>query len=264
MYQIIDRPIRYNHDGTPLQAKGVVIHSTATPEATDENEIAYFNSGHRGASTHYFVDFDSISRAIKETEVAWHAGPTANRQFIGIELCEFSDQKKFEEVWKRAVWLTADICKRYGFGVDKVFSHREISAMYKETNHTDPDGYFTAHGKTWAQFKADVAAMLHASVAPAAPQLDPIAAQKVIKSISELYGIATPDVGVAYNFATNALRRTINAPVTTDLGTPTREAAEQAVVVLGSLWKPGASSAVRDALHYAAEALRDAVGIPKQ
>ncbi|HEU4963161.1 MAG TPA: N-acetylmuramoyl-L-alanine amidase [Bacilli bacterium] len=159
-YSILARPIRYNHDGTKLVPQGVVIHSTATPEATDEDEIAYFNAANRDSSAHYFIDDDSISRAIAEGEVAWHAGSTANHKYIGLELCEFRDEKKFLEVWKRAVWLTADICRRYGFGVDNVFSHREISATYHETNHTDPDGYFAAHGKTWAQFKADVQAAL--------------------------------------------------------------------------------------------------------
>lgn len=173
-YTILDRPIRYNHDGTKLVPQGVVIHSTATPEATDEDEIAYFDACNRDASAHYFIDYDSISRAIQEREVAWHAGPTANSRFIGIELCEFRDQAKFLEVWKRGVWLTADICKRYGFGVDKVFSHRETSRMYRETNHTDPDGYFASHGKTWAQFKADVQAVLQGAVPSPSPAPVPV------------------------------------------------------------------------------------------
>lgn len=93
------------------------------------------------------------------------------------------------------------------------------------------------------------------------PALDPVAVQKVIPAISALYAIAKPEVGVAYNFAANALRRAVGASVTTDMGKPTRAAAEQVIAILSSLWPTGASSAVRDALHFAADALRDAVGI---
>ena len=90
-----------------------------------------------------------------------------------------------------------------------------------------------------------------------APPLDPIATQKVIPAISALYGTATPEIGIAYNFAANALRRAIGATVTTDLGKPTPEAAKLVCAVLGALWQTGASLEVREALHFAADALRD-------
>jgi len=88
-------------------------------------------------------------------------------------------------------------------------------------------------------------------------------AKKVISAISALYTIAAPDVGVAYNYAANALRRAVGEMVTTDLGKPTEAAARLACAVLGALWQTGASTEVREALHLAADALRDAVGIPK-
>ena len=94
-----------------------------------------------------------------------------------------------------------------------------------------------------------------------APALDPVAVQKVIPALGALYGVATPEAGIAYNYAANALRRAVGATVTTDMGKPTRAAAEQVCAVLSAMWQPGASDAVRDVLHYAADELREAVGI---
>lgn len=146
-----------NRPGTPLRPVGVVIHETATPGATAANEYRYFAGGYRGASAHYFVDDKTILRVIPENEMAWHAGPTANKQYLSIELCHFKEAARFEEVWKRGVWLAADMCRRYGWDPDKAIrSHAWVSKTWRETDHMDPEGYFAAHGKSMEQFIADV------------------------------------------------------------------------------------------------------------
>ena len=35
-------------------------------------------------------------------------------------------------------------------------SHAQVSAKWKETDHTDPIDYLASHGKTWANLVADV------------------------------------------------------------------------------------------------------------
>jgi len=35
-------------------------------------------------------------------------------------------------------------------------SHAQVSSKWKESNHTDPIDYLASHGKTWANFVADV------------------------------------------------------------------------------------------------------------
>lgn len=150
-------PVGMNRPGTWLNPVGVIIHETATPGATADAEARYFAGGDRGASAHYFVDDITIIRITPENEVAWHAGPTANRQFLSIELCHFADPAQFEETWKRAVWLAADMCRRYGWDPDQaIHSHAWVSRTYRETDHTDPYDYFQAHGKTMDDFIADV------------------------------------------------------------------------------------------------------------
>jgi len=149
MYPILEQLIKFNRSWQPLSPQGFVIHSTATPGATAQNEHDYFNSGDRQASSHYFVDATGIIRCIPESERAWHAGATANSKFLSVEMCEVSP---FDQVWSKTVWLVADACVRYGWSTGpNVYSHRGISAMYGETDHTDPIQFLANNGKTWDQ-----------------------------------------------------------------------------------------------------------------
>lgn len=201
-YTIKQTPIRYNFDPNDhLTPTGIVIHSTATPEATDEGEFNYFNACNRDASAHFFVDYDSISQFIAETIVSWHAGYTANHRFIGIELCEFKDATKFTETWNRGVWLTATLAIKWGIAVDKIFTHHQISDMYHESNHTDPDAYFAAHGKNFNMFKADVVAMIKSLTVPVTPAQYTVASGDSLWSISNKYGLSIGQIR-AYNYLT--------------------------------------------------------------
>lgn len=164
MYPVSQEYIQNNRSRKALNSQGIVVHATATPGATAANERSYFNSQYVGASAHYFVDWQEIIQTVPEGKQAWHAGPTANSRFLSVELCEPSgnDLAKFNEVWKRAVWLVADACIRHGWTnvENATFSHDEISNMYGETDHTDPVEYFAKYGKTFAQFKAEVQALV--------------------------------------------------------------------------------------------------------
>ena len=128
----------------------MVIHSTATPGATAQNEFCYFNSAYRGASAHYFVDWIEIIRTIPENEVAWHAGK-ANYLYLSVEMCEPSgiDMQKFEEVWNRTVWFVADACVRNGWSKSSIYSHNDMSLKFGDTDHTDPIDYLRLYGRTW-------------------------------------------------------------------------------------------------------------------
>ncbi|ADY56633.1 N-acetylmuramoyl-L-alanine amidase family 2 [Syntrophobotulus glycolicus DSM 8271] len=149
---ISEKLISYNRPRTALEPKGFVIHSTASPGATAERIYGYFSSGDRQASSHYVADWTEIIRMIPESEVAWHAGPTANYRYLSIEMCEpkTKDPAQFQEVWNRTVLLVAEACVRYGWNTtDNVFSHYGISMMYHETDHTDPRGFLESYDKKW-------------------------------------------------------------------------------------------------------------------
>lgn len=156
-YTITQKFISQNRSYAVLNAIGTVLHETADPGATDENEFNYFNSGYRGASAHAFVDFDSITQTVPWNEQAWHAGSTANSSFIGIELCHYDDAARFQQVWDRAVWLFAwlhvNVIKNTAINMNTLMSHAEVSEKWHETDHMDPISYFAQFGKSVDDFR---------------------------------------------------------------------------------------------------------------
>jgi N-acetylmuramoyl-L-alanine amidase len=97
---------------------------------------------------------------------------------------------------------------------------------------------------------------------PNHPQLDVEAARAVVSVLGATYAVSGKLVGVALNYAANAVREAIGDPVQTRMGVPTRQAAESVIRLLQALWSMSKSEAVQEVLHFAADALRDAVGIP--
>lgn len=150
----------HNRPGTRLVPQGLTVHETATPGASSSNESAYFHNAYREASAHFFADYNTIVQIIPENEIAWHAGSTANHRFLSVELCHFADPEKFQEVWKRGVWLASMLCQKYSwdpFDINQLNHHAWVSEEWGETDHTDPIGYFQMHGRTWEGFVNDVA-----------------------------------------------------------------------------------------------------------
>jgi N-acetylmuramoyl-L-alanine amidase CwlA len=162
MYQINQKFIGQNRSYRALQSKGVVLHETANPGATDENHFNYFNNAYRGASAHVFVDWDSITQLVPWNERAWHAGPTANRQFLSLEMCrpQQYDPDRFTLVWNASVWCVAymlkNICGITEVNEETLLSHAEVSNRWGETDHQDPISYLAEYGKTMDDFRAAV------------------------------------------------------------------------------------------------------------
>lgn len=142
--------------------EGVVAHATAV-YAPDENQVQYFlnNWKTREAFVQFFVDWDSIRQTSDMNYKAWGAGPTANKRYVHVELCQTKDHALFLESYKRYVWLLAWILRRKNLGVTDgktLVSHDWCSRTFKDTTHTDPIGYLAEHGVSWAKLVADVKA----------------------------------------------------------------------------------------------------------
>ena len=189
-YEIIQDllPIGLNRPGQYLFPIGITVHETATEDATDQNESKYFHNGDRQASAHYFADYDSITQLIPDNEVSWHGCYTANHKFISLEMCHFSDENKFNETWKRSVWLVALKCVEFGWNpenIEEVNTHNWVSETWGETDHTDPIGYFEEHNKTWNDFIYDVKILMEEiSKVPEQWKLDIITNAKKAKLIT--------------------------------------------------------------------------------
>lgn len=125
-----DRPDDYEIDR-------VVIHVVQGGYAT---ALRVFKDPAHGAAAHYVVRKDGhIAQMIRELDVAFHAGNRSyNERSIGIEHEGFVDKKSSftDAMYESSARLTAGICKRYDFPVDRehIVGHVEVPG----TDHTDP------------------------------------------------------------------------------------------------------------------------------
>lgn len=153
-YPIRPAHIQHNRPATPLAVQGVVAHDTENNEATAQANRDYFNRAGVDASAHLIVDWNEIIECIPwergEAEQAWHAGPTANSMYVGIELCTTKDPDKFAASFGRYLYAIARVLDEYGLKTGPgLWSHKGVAEKWHETNHTDPYGYLQRHGKTW-------------------------------------------------------------------------------------------------------------------
>ena len=76
-------------------------------------------------------------------------------------------ENKFQEMWKRGVWLYAYLFVKVAYprilsvNPSNLMSHKEVSDAWKETDHQDPDSYFAEFGKTVDDFRADVQMLIN-------------------------------------------------------------------------------------------------------
>lgn len=159
----------YNHNkGNINRIKYIVIHYVGATGGAEVN-CKYYAGGNRGASAHYFVDFDgSIWQSVEDKDIAWHCGAKSyihpecrNANSIGIELCvrnkgsqaDTSRDWYFEDltVWA-AIKLTRELMDKYGIDADHVVRHHDV------TGKICPNPYVYNHTThTWEAFKAVLA-----------------------------------------------------------------------------------------------------------
>lgn len=92
----------------------------------------------------------------------WHAGLSAgNDRYIGFEICEddLDDPTYFAAVYREAVELTARLCDLFALDPRKpgvVICHAEGCLRGVASNHGDVLHWFSRHGRTMDDFRADV------------------------------------------------------------------------------------------------------------
>jgi N-acetylmuramoyl-L-alanine amidase len=175
--------------------KGIVMHWTATPGASDTNEQAFFDGsdggGGRYASAHLFVDRDSATLTIPLDEVAYHANdhacrvsflaPNANFTSIGIEMCVEKDGTIHAETVERSAQVAAELCRMYKLDpLTKIVRHFDV------TGKNCPAPWVADSSKLTA-FKNRVKAL----VAPAPTPAPAPTTTYTVQAGDSLWGIAT-------------------------------------------------------------------------
>lgn len=162
---------RYNFKkGEADRIEYIVIHYTGG-FATAEQNCRYFAGADRGASAHFFVNYDGeIWQSVEEENIAWHCGAKKyehpecrNENSLGIELCvrkkDHDSLKAEDEDWyfedatvEAAVELTRYLMKKYDVPASNVLRHHDV------TGKTCPAPY--VHNKTkhtWEEFQKAIA-----------------------------------------------------------------------------------------------------------
>lgn len=126
-----------------MTPEGITIHNTAN-KASADNEIKYMIGNDKEVSYHYAIDDVEIVQGVLENRNAWHAGDggkgNGNRKTIGIEICySTGDKAKFEKAQENAAEFVAFKLKEYGWGIDKVYTHKHWSG--KHCPHRTLDEY---------------------------------------------------------------------------------------------------------------------------
>ncbi|RWS41480.1 N-acetylmuramoyl-L-alanine amidase [Bacillus mycoides] len=137
--------------------EGVVAHSTATPEAPAINIQKYESRTWRNAFVHYAVDWNETIQIADTKYIAYGGGPSANKRFVHVELCETADYDKFKRSYDKYVKLLAKILRDRELSVEKgLWTHYDVTKYLGGTDHEDPLEYLRSHGISEAQFRADV------------------------------------------------------------------------------------------------------------
>lgn len=126
-YERASIPLSHKRPGVKRRIKSIVVHNTANPSSTAQNERDYLVNPTNTSSTsfHIVVDENEVIEAIPVNEIAFHAGSNqGNREGIGIEICESGNYEAAEE---NAVWLIAYLMKTYDIPLSQVKTHQDCS-----------------------------------------------------------------------------------------------------------------------------------------
>ena len=196
MLNITELLITNNRPYIKIIPQGAVIHWTANTDVGADalaNRNYFQNHPEDEVSAHYIVDDKSIIRCIPENEMAWHVGAkkytdlkyelfgnaNPNNFLIGIEMCINSDGD-WSKTYQYTVELVVDILKRYGWGVDRIYRHFDI------TNKDCPrmmTPFVDGGEEAWEKFKEDVLKGMN-SLATEISVVNIKAGEKVVKAMN--------------------------------------------------------------------------------
>jgi N-acetylmuramoyl-L-alanine amidase len=137
---------------------GIVIHYTANPGSSAQNNRDYFeglkDSHETSASSHFVIGMEGeIVQCVPTWELAY-ASNGRNHDTVSIECCHPDETGKFTDAtYKSVIQLTAWLCKKYNLTEQEVIRHYDV------TGKNCPK-YYVEHEEEWELFKGDVKAAL--------------------------------------------------------------------------------------------------------
>ena len=141
-------------DGKPNM---VVVHETDNPNDSIWGEINYEKQHYNSAFVHAFVDANNIIQISDTDHEAWGAAYPANGRAVQFEQVEVYGAWNFARELVNAAYYTAYNMRKYGLtpslaqsnGTGTLWSHHNVSQYLGNTNHTDPDGYWSNRASSY-------------------------------------------------------------------------------------------------------------------
>jgi len=140
------------------KVKGIVIHYTANPGSTAQENRNYFDnlkdSHTTKASSHFVIGLDGeIIQCIPSSEISY-ASNDRNSDTLAIECCHPDESGEFTEAtYQSMVELTGWLCEKFNLKSSDIIRHYDITGK-------DCPKYFVENEDAWEQFKKDVAARI--------------------------------------------------------------------------------------------------------
>ena len=157
---------KYSRPGIALKkVKGVVIHYTANPGTTAQENRNYFeglkDTGATYASSHFVIGLEGeIIQCLPSSEISY-ASNFRNSDTLSIECCHPDDSGQFTDAtYEALVQLTAWLCENFQVPADQVIRHYDVTGK-------ECPKYFVDHPDAWEQFRQDTAARMAAIEAEA-------------------------------------------------------------------------------------------------
>lgn len=143
--------------------KFIIIHNTATPNATADAENAYFHRewSNIQAFVHAFVDWNGVVvENAKMGDVVWGAGRINAHAWLQVEQCISTDGAQNVRGANYLAEYVAKKIKESGIPFEQfeIIDHRTASAVYGGTDHDD-----SVVGMTLDELKAKIASYVNAT-----------------------------------------------------------------------------------------------------
>lgn len=136
------------------------VHETANPGATEWNHVSLWSRGWPYAC-HYIAGLNgqTVVHTMADDRKSWSVG-NGNSRVVSIELCHATNKEDFDRQWTEAVKWCGDYLHKRGWGIDRLISHNDARQRWGGTDHTDPESYFSAYGRSFSQFKSEVSSYM--------------------------------------------------------------------------------------------------------
>jgi N-acetylmuramoyl-L-alanine amidase CwlA len=148
-------PNEYSRPQTPLKdINSIVIHYTANPGTTAENNRNYFEGLAKNqntyASSHYIIGLEGeIIQCVPLNEIAF-ASNNRNNDTLSIECCHEDETGEFNEAtYASLVSLTAALCIKFDLGEEDIIRHYDVTEKLCPL-------YYVEHEDEWFEFRREV------------------------------------------------------------------------------------------------------------